>query len=450
MMDTSQLCQLTAADARAMIAAGEISSEQLTSACLERIEQTDAGIGAWVHVDAAAALGQAREMDAIRRKGNAVGSLHGVPTGLKDIFDVKGMPTGCGTPVRDGRIAQSDSVVAARLREAGAVILGKTVTTEFAFLNPAATSNPHDLSRTPGGSSSGSAAAVAAGHLPLALGSQTNGSTIRPASFCGIFGFKPTRGMISRSGVLQTSVTLDQVGVFGRSLEDVSLLADALTCYDQADPASFARPRPHIAQGLADTPKAGPALVWIDFGYHDQLQADAREGLEEIIAELGGHVERIDAPASMHDLVHHQQVVHEYEIARHLAQDFEAHWDMVSSTLQTVIERGRAISDDDYAGSLAMVGGAEKFFAAFFHDYDAVIAPSAAGEAPLKSDGTGDPVFCTVWTVAGLPAINLPLLSGSNGLPVGVQLIGSSERDDRLMTTAKWMISKIGTSAVPQ
>ncbi len=437
------LCQLTASEARRQIADGLITSQQLVAACLERISETDTGIGAWVHLDGENALAQARELDDLRRRGRTLGPLHGVPVGLKDIFDVKDMPTECGSPARAGTMAEIDCPVTASLRQAGAVIMGKTVTTEFAFLDPARTSNPHDPTRTPGGSSSGSAAAVAAGHVPLALGSQTNGSTIRPASFCGIFGFKPTRGMISRTGVLQTSVTLDQVGGFARSLEDVCVLADALSGYDPRDPASLPRPLPSATDGLARDPLVEPDLVWLDMPFHDRLADDARAGLEDMLTALDDRVERIQAPKSVAALVDHQKTVHEYEIARHLAEDFEQHWDVISDTLKPVVERGRAYTDAQYAEALSMVAGAEAYFEEFFHDYDAIIAPSAAGEAPLKTDGTGDPVFCTVWTTAGLPAVNLPLLSGAAGLPIGVQLIGSNEQDDRLMTTAQWLLGSL-------
>ncbi len=223
------------------------------------------------------------------------------------------------------------------------------------------------------------------------------------------------------------------------------MLSDALAGYDPRDPASFPRPRPSALAGLRSEPPVEPDFAWIDIPYHDRLSGDARAGFEDIIDALDGHIERIEAPKSMADLVHHQQVVHEYEIARHLADDFEKHWDVISAKLQTVVERGRGYSDQQYAESLSMVGGAEKFFASFFLDYDAVLAPSSTGEAPLKADGTGDPVFCTVWTVAGLPCVNLPLLSGSSGLPIGVQLIGQAERDDRLMRTANWMINALAT-----
>lgn len=437
------LCQLTASECRRQIAEGLITSEQLVQACLDRIAETDAGIGAWAHLDAESALAQARELDVLRRKGRTLGSLHGVPVGLKDIFDVKGLPTECGSPARKGSVAEIDCQVTANLRQAGAVVMGKTVTTEFAFLNPADTGNPHDLAHTPGGSSSGSAAAVAAGHVPLAIGSQTNGSTIRPASFCGIFGYKPTRGVISRTGVLQTSVTLDQVGVFGRSLEDVSLLADALSGFDPHDPASLPRPSPCASAGLNRQPPVEPAFAWLDLSFNDRLSNDARDGIEDILTALSTQVERIEAPKSVNALVEYQKIVHEYEIARHLADDFERYWDVISDTLKPVVERGRSYSDEQYAEALSMVAGAENYFEEFFHDYDAIIAPSSTGEAPLKTDGTGDPIFCTVWTTAGLPSVSLPLLSGSAGLPIGVQLIGSAEQDDRLMTTAQWLVNSL-------
>jgi Asp-tRNA(Asn)/Glu-tRNA(Gln) amidotransferase A subunit family amidase len=252
--------------------------------------------------------------------------------------------------------------------------------------------------------------------------------------------------MISRTGVLQTSVTLDQVGVFGRSLADVSLLADALSGYDPRDPASLPRPLPSATAGLARQPLVEPDLVWLDMPFHDRLTDEARSGLDDILAALGDRVERIEAPQSVAALVDHQKTVHEYEIAHHLADDFDRHWDVISDTLKPVVERGRGYSDAQYAEALAMVAGAEDYFEEFFHDYDGIIAPSAAGEAPLKTDGTGDPVFCTVWTTAGLPALNLPLLSGTAGLPIGVQLIGSAEQDDRLMTTAQWLVSSLAAS----
>ncbi len=434
---------LSAVEAAEQIRSGMLSSVDLVRACLERIEQADGQIHAWAHLDAEHALAQAAEMDRIRKAGHALGPLHGVPVALKDIVDTRDFPTERGTPIYKGRQPEFDATLVERLVEAGAVILGKTVTTEFAFMHPAETRNPHNPDYSPGGSSSGSAAAVAAFHVPLAVGTQTNGSVIRPASFCGTFGFKPTRGVVSRNGVLQTSKTLDQVGVFGRSLEDVALMADAIGSYDQRDPLSFARPRPQMLAGAREQATIPPDLVWLDMGYHDRLTADAREGLEEVVAALGGRVERLPVSDKLEALVNVQRVIHEYEFLRHLEREITGHWDDLSDSLKPIVERARKLTDDQYAEALEVMASASAFFDGFFKDFDAVIAPSAAGEAPRFGNGTGDPVFCSVWTLCGLPTLNLPLLVGENGLPVGVQLIGAVEEDDRLLRTANWMLNTL-------
>ncbi len=438
---------LSAVEAAGQIRSGMLSSVDLVRACLDRIEQTDGELRAWAHLDPDHALAQAAEADRIRKAGHALGPLHGVPVALKDIVDTRDFPTERGTPIYKGRQPDRDATLVERLVEAGAVIMGKTVTTEFAFMHPAETRNPHNPAHSPGGSSSGSAAAVAAFHVPLAVGTQTNGSVIRPASFCGTFGFKPTRGVISRSGVLQTSETLDQIGVFGRSLEDVALLADAIGSYDQRDPLSIPRPRPQMLAGAREQVMVEPDLVWLDMGYHDRLTADAREGLDEVAAALGGRVERLPVSDKLEALVAVQQVIHEYEIVRHLEREFTENRDQVSETLQPVIERARRIGDDQYEEALEVMASAIVFFDGFFKDFDAIIAPSAAGEAPRFGEGTGDPVFCSIWTLCGLPTLNLPLLVGENGLPVGVQLIGAVEEDDRLLRTANWMLNTLQSDA---
>ncbi|MGA9254683.1 MAG: amidase, partial [Roseobacter sp.] len=301
------------------------------------------------------------------------------------------------------------------------------------------TRNPHNPEHSPGGSSSGSAAAVAAQQVPLAIGTQTNGSVIRPASFCGTFGFKPTRGVISRSGVLQTSVSLDQVGCFGRTLQDVAQLTDVIGSYDQHDPASYARPRPDMLAGaMADVPVI-PDLAWFNLPFYDRLGEDAREGMEAVLDILGPQVTRMDPADTLSNLVAVQARIHEYEIAQHQAEVFDNHWDQISDTLKPVIERARKITKTEYEDALEVKASAEAFFADFFLEFDAIIAPSASGEAPRFGNGTGDPIFCTLWTLAGLPCVTLPLLVGETGLPIGVQLIGSVEKDDRLLRTARWL-----------
>ena len=438
---------LTATEALAASAAGRLNSVELVTACLDRIRATDEAIKAWAFLDPDAALAQAAECDRIRMAGLPLGPLHGVPVGLKDIIDTAKMPTARGTPIFSGRQTTHVARLVERLREAGAVIMGKTVTTELAFMHPAETRNPHNTDHTPGGSSSGSAAAVAAEHVPLAIGTQTNGSVIRPASFCGTFGFKPTRGMISRSGVLQTSVSLDQVGCFGRSLADVALLAEAIGGYDQHDPASFARPRADLSAGAGADVPVPPDFAWFDLPFNDRLSGDARDGIEAVLDILGPQVTRMEPADTLSNLVAVQARIHEYEIVHHQAEVFDTHWDQISETLKPIITRARQISKTEYEDALAVKSSAEAFFANFFVDYDAIIAPSAAGEAPKFGDGTGDPIFCTLWTLAGLPCVSLPVLVGDTGLPIGVQLIGPVEKDDRLLRTARWMQHQLANTS---
>ncbi|MEM7464845.1 MAG: amidase family protein, partial [Pseudomonadota bacterium] len=264
-------------------------------------------------------------------------------------------------------------------------------------------------------------------------------SMIRPASYCGVYGFKPTRGMISRSGVLQTSVSLDQIGTFGRTLADAALLADVIGGYDQNDPASFPRPRPSAADGVSQEVPVAPDFSWLDLPYFDRLADDAREGLEEVISLLEAQVKRETAANTLSDLVRVQACIHEYEICQHQAEVFKNSWELISDTLKPIIERGQKISAEEYEDSLEVKRSAESFFDEFFTEFDAIIAPAAPGEAPPFGKNTGDPIFSTIWTLAGLPCVTLPLLVGANDLPIGVQLIGPKERDDRLMRTANWL-----------
>ena len=435
---------LSAIEAARKIREGKLTSVDLVKACLKRIEDTDGQLHAWAYLNPELALAQAADLDQIRLNGRPLGPLHGVPVGLKDIIDTKNMPTERGTAIYKGRQPDVDAGIVERLREAGAVILGKTATTEFAFVHPAKTRNPHNVEHTPGGSSSGSAAAVAAFHVPLAIGTQTNGSVIRPASFCGTFGFKPTRGVIPRRGVLQTSNSLDQVGIFARTLADAALLTDAIGFYDPTDAKSYARPRPKTVAGCAADAPVDPNFVYLDMPYYNLMANDTVAGFNEIIDVLGGQVERIDASPNLAELVAVQHVIHEYEIIHHQGATFTEHWDVLSTTLQPVLERARKVTATQYEDALAVMNSAAAFFEEFFHDYDAVLAPSAAGEAPKFSDGgTGDPIFSTIWTLAGLPSLTIPLMVGGNGLPVGVQLIGAVEEDDRLFRTANWMLKKL-------
>jgi Asp-tRNA(Asn)/Glu-tRNA(Gln) amidotransferase A subunit family amidase len=443
----SNLWELTAIEATRQIRTGIISSKDLVSACIARIGETDGGIRAWRHIDPDKALADAVERDELRRHGGTLGALHGIPVGVKDIIDTRDMPTEYGSPIHRGRTPQANAAVVDKLLEAGAVVMGKTATTEFAYLHPTDTANPHNRAHSPGGSSSGSAAAVAAGHVPLAIGSQTNGSTIRPASFCGLFGFKPTRGMISRRGVLETSRTLDQIGVFARHLEDAALLGDTLGGYDASDCMSFLRARPSALAGARDAPPVEPNLVWFELPFADRLSQACREGLGEVLECLGARVEKFPYPRAFPGIVTHQQVIHEYEMARALQAEVDDHWDSISELLRPALQRGLARSDDEYAQALATIEEMAEFYTEVFNEYDAIIAPSAPGEAPLKETGTGDPIFSTLWTFSGLPALTLPVLAGETGLPVGVQLVGALEGDDKLLRTAAWFLRHLEAGA---
>jgi len=435
---TRDLHHLSAVDAAQAIREGRLSSETLVQACLDQIG--DDPFKAWVYLNPDIALVQAREMDRIRKAGKATGALHGVPVALKDIIDTRFMPTERGSSIFADRKPEVDAYIVNRLREAGAVIMGKTKTTELAFVHPTDTTNPHDSTRSPGGSSSGSAAAVAAHHVPLAVGSQTGGSVIRPASYCGIYGFKPSRGIISRAGVLPTSETLDHLGTFARNLEDIALLTNVLSSYDPADESSFARPRPDLLTGARAQAPVEPDIAFFEFPFHDRLAADAREGLNAVIDALGPRVTRLPVSDSLSGLIEVHLTIHEYEFCQQMAETIDGHWEALSDSLKTVITRGRAITRDQYDDAQTVRATAEEFCAKHFNDFDAILAPSATGEAPLFASGeTGDPVFCRIWSLTGLPALNIPLLVGENDLPIGVQLIGGSEEDDRLMRTAAWV-----------
>src|SRR5476649_1497164 len=289
------MIELTATQAAAEVARGAISAEDYTRACLDRIAEAESEVQAFAHLDPDHALAQARVLDRHKADGGRIGPLHGVPVGIKDIFDTVDYPTECGSPILAGRRPEADAAAVRKLREAGAVIIGKTVTTEFAYFHPGKTRNPRDVKRTPGGSSSGSAAAVAAGMVPLAIGSQTNGSMIRPAAFCGVFGVKPSHGLISRSGALTLSRTLDHVGAFARSVDDLALILDCIVGHDLADPDSRYFASPGFRAAAAEPPPLPPRFAFVRTPMWDKADAEARSELEEIAKELDA--QETDLPA---------------------------------------------------------------------------------------------------------------------------------------------------------
>ena len=445
-MDLTNLHSLSASDATRLIRNGIISSEQFVEACLERVREADAGVQAWTFLDPDHALAQARAADTYRLSGQPTGPLHGVPVGIKDIFDTADMPTENGSVLFAGRTPSRDSTAVSQLRAAGAVIMGKTVTTEFAFLTPGKTRNPHDSEHTPGGSSSGSAAAVAAGMVPLGLGSQTNGSTIRPAAFCGVVGFKPTHGLISRHGVLTLSRTLDHVGLFARTIEDVALLAGEIAGYDERDPDTRPRARIPFVETAAEEPPLPPMFAFVKTPYWARAEDEMKEGFAELIEQLGDRVEEIELFPSAAEAWQWHRTIMAAEMAASLEVERQKGRDRLSEALRAQLERGREVRAVDYQRACGRIRPIhESFLELFEQRYDAILTPAAPGVAPKGLASTGDPSFCTLWTLCGMPAVSLPLLQGANGLPLGVQLVGPRDGDARLLRTARWLAARVAT-----
>lgn len=442
-MEASQLNWLSACDAARAIRDGAVTSEQLVEACLARIREAEPQVQAWQFLDPEHALAQARARDQEHRAGAPAGVLHGVPVGIKDIIDTSDMPTEDGTVLHAGRAPARDASVVARLRAAGAVILGKTVTTECAYYSPGKTRNPHNPEHTPGGSSSGSAAAVAAGMVPLALGSQTNGSVIRPASFCGAYGFKPTHGLIPRDGILKLSRTLDHVGLFSRTIEDLALLAEELVGYDERDPDSRPRARIPFAATAAQEPPLPPLLALVKGPVWERAATDTREAFAELAQELGDRVVEVALPESAAAALDWHRTIMEAEMAANLDAEWERGRDRLSEQLRGLMARGRETRALDYQKALARIPLLNEGFAEIFERFDAIVTPAAPGTAPKGLGSTGDPAFCTLWTLLGTPVVNLPLMQGANGLPLGVQLVGPKHGDARLLRTARWLSNQV-------
>lgn len=432
-----------AAEAAQLIRDGLVSSEDLVSSCLDQIGQLEERLGAWVHLDHDLALEQARQADKDQQTGRQLGPLHGVPVGIKDIIDTKDLPTEDGTVLHSGRQPLHDATVVAKLHVAGAVILGKTVTTELAVYSPGKTCNPHDLARTPGGSSSGSAAAVAAGMVPLAVGTQTNGSVIRPASFCGVYGFKPTYGLIPRHGILQQSPPLDQVGVFARSIEDTALLAEALIGYDPNDRATRPQAAPALTEVQAEEPPVEPKLAFVKSPVWDQADPSTQEAFQELNEALGDCCEEVALPP-MFDQAHEQhRLIMEADLARSFAGEYKDGAEQLSPILKEMIERGQQVLATEYNNAVAAIDVLNHGLSQVFEWQDAVVTPATIGEAPIGLESTGSPSFCTIWTLCGMPAISLPLLQGADGMPLGVQLVGPRGDDARLLRTARWLVNEL-------
>lgn len=416
-MSAPSLHLLGARAAAQAIAAGTLRSQSLVEALLARIAERDPAVMAWAHVDREGVLRQAREADA----RPASGVLHGVPIGWKDVIDCAGLPTGCGSPIHRDRIATQDAGAVAMSRRAGALVLGKTVTAEFAASQPGPTTHPMNPAHTPGGSSSGSAAAVADGMVPVAVGTQTGGSVIRPASFCGIVGFKPSHGMVNRFGVMQLADTFDTVGTFARSVEDTAWLMCALTGRADFAPADAIRPATVALCRGADWNEVEPPML---------------AAIEQAISQLaaaGVRVRTIDLPASFAGMAQAHKHIEYFELARALQPEYRSARERLSVALVGRIETGLALPPQAYESALALRQDCSRQMRDLMAGVDLLLAPAAPGEAPEGLLSTGKATFNRLWTALGLPGLTLPHSTGPLGLPLGLQFIAGARRDAALL-----------------
>ena len=437
------LSNLTAVNIVQSLKKGEFTCEELVTNYIDHINKYEKNVQAWEFFDETLILKQAKKLDQDHQSGKVHGDLHGVPVGIKDIFDTENMPTSDGTEIHKENPSWNDCTVVSKLKQAGAIIMGKTVTTELAYYSPGKTKNPHDPTRTPGGSSSGSAAAVASHMVPLAIGSQTNGSVIRPASYCGVVGYKPTKGLISRHLVLQISRALDQIGVFSNTLEDAALISEQLFGYDKQDPDTSLSAKPKLLDATKQKPPLEPIFAYIKLPFMDELDEDAKKGFEEIKDELKGKIDEIELPEGFVDIPEWHKVIMESDMARSFSEEYTKSKHKLSNNIIEAIERGMEYTAVEYNNALSKIDAANIYFKQFFYDYDAILTPSASGEAPKGLKSTGNPIFCTIWTFCGMPCITLPFLQGKSGLPIGVQLVSSLFDDERLFRNASWLTKKI-------
>ncbi len=415
------------------IAQGLVTSRALVEAALRRYDETEPTIHAFAWLDRERALRLADAADARRRAARSVGLLHGVPVGVKDISDVAGVPAERGSPVFVGRVPDRDAALVTNLAAAGAIVLGKTVTAELAYYHPGPTRNPHDLERTPGGSSMGSAASVAAGVVPAAVGTQTNGSVIRPAAYCGVVGIKPSHGRVPVDGVFPFAPTLDHPGPIARTVEGAAWLLAAMTGQsletwwsgDSATPR-FAALRTSEWDGADESMRV-------------RFQADV-----DAIATQADPVEWPDPPRGLDAGPEVLATIMAYEAVRNVGVAVRGHESKVSKIALELLERGASITDAAYRAALAERTRLVSEYARWIRPYAGILTPPAFGEAPTR-ETTGSPRFCSRWTLLGAPAVTVPTGRGPNGLPLGLQIVGAPGDDRRLIAAAAWVEARIGT-----
>ena len=433
------LLGLSAIALRDELAAGSVQAAELTEACIEQIAAREAEVNAWCWHDPAHAREQAALLDRQRSLGLPLGPLHGLPVGIKDVIDTARIPTENGTSVDAGRVPSKDAYVVERLKSAGAVIMGKTVTAELAYLHPGKTRNPHNTACTPGGSSQGSAAAVAAGMVPLAIGTQTGGSVIRPASFCGVTGFKPTFGAVPRRGVLTQSPSLDTVGVFARTAVDAALIAEVLFGVDEADPATRLQPHPRLLETAGADAPLPPVFALVHPPGWDDADPEVHEAFAELAEALGDQCFEVQLPSVFNQAVGVREDINLAEMARCYYRYGRDGGEVLSRTMRAALSSGEKILARDYLSALDVPKLLNAALEEILARCDCILCPAAPGPAPESLDTTGDSVFNGLWTLTGSPAVTVPLLTSSKNLPMGVQLVGEHGNDGRLLRCAHWL-----------
>lgn len=441
------LFELSAVESAKRIREGKLTSLELTNALIARIQKVDGPVQAWQYIDFDHAREQARQADHALAEHGPKSELHGVPIGVKDIYDTADAPTEYGTPIYSGRRPKKDSTVVSVLRESGLLILGKTVTTELASYTPGKTRNPYDPNRTPGGSSSGSAAAVAARMVAIATGSQTYGSVTRPASYCGVYGYKPTFGCISRYGVLRQSAQLDHLGVFSRNLDDAATIARLLMRTDPNDLDMLDHEVvDKIAKSLAENIFIDkPRIGFVKTAAWDHVGRAAKHSLEILIEALSPYAKEITLPRSFSEAEACIVTIMEVDMAKNYAKEYEYDRDGIrlSGVVRQMIEEGLHYGREAHERALRLREVLSREISFVFDDFDVLLAPATEDVAPMGISSTGNPVYSAIGTLCRTPTLCMPLLSGENNLPMGVQLIGPWGKDAKLFSVARWIIESV-------
>jgi aspartyl-tRNA(Asn)/glutamyl-tRNA(Gln) amidotransferase subunit A len=450
-MISTEPCLMTLTEAVRLIRTRELSPLELVESCLQQIDRLESRIKAWVTIDREGALHQARKLEHDAGSGTFGGILHGIPMGIKDIFYTAGIRTTGGHLPMAQFVPSYDSAVVERLKQAGAVIMGKTTTTEFALMAPTATRNPWNLAHTPGGSSSGSGAAVAARMCPAAIGSQTGGSTIRPAAYCGVVGLKPTYGRVSAFGMIPLAYSTDHPGILVREVSDLPLMLAALAGYDYRDHTSALVPVGDFVkefQAPIDEPRIG--LMTGDFleNATDEIRTNMNTVADQL-TRAGARIDRIRPPASFEELGHAFWTILATEPAAYLHQALTSRPDSFDPKTLEFLRKGSETSAIKYLHSLDVQRRFRREAAAILRQYDAILVPSTNFTAPAGLDSTGDPVFNNPWSMSGNPVVGLPSGLSASGLPMGVQLVGAAFAEGRLLGLAKWCEQQLGFHAIP-